>query len=185
MSSSTMKGKLVQYFNEALAMENAATDRIQSRINETPVEQTKQQLQYHLEQTFQQQERLRNILTKLGGEPTTVKAILPKLMPINRDTTSNTAKETDKSLLRSESKEAVDAERELIQTKEDALIENAEIVSYKMLIHMAQEIGLPDAVAPLSKSLQEETAMVNFIMGNAPLLLRLMLPKLGASSDAG
>jgi ferritin-like metal-binding protein YciE len=74
MSSSTMKGKLVQYFNEALAMENAATDRIQSRINETPVEQTKQQLHYHLEQTFQQQERLRDIITKLGGDPTTMKA---------------------------------------------------------------------------------------------------------------
>lgn len=181
MSSSTMKRKLVQYFNEALAMENAATDRIQLRINETPVEQTKQQLQYHLEQTFQQQERLRNIITKLGGDPTTVKATLPKLMPMNRGTTPNTAKETDTSLASSESQDAVDAERELIQTKEDAIIENAEIVSYKMLIHLTQEIGLQDAVAPLSQSLREETAMVNFIMGNALLLLRLMLPKLEAS----
>jgi ferritin-like metal-binding protein YciE len=58
-------------------------------------------------------------------------------------------------------------------------------VSYKMLIHLSQEIGLQDAVAPLSQSLREETAMVNFIMGNAPLLLRLMLPKLQASSGAG
>jgi len=55
MSSSAMKQKLIQYFNEALAMENVATDRIQTRMNETPIEQTKQQLQYHLEQTFQQQ----------------------------------------------------------------------------------------------------------------------------------
>ena len=45
MSSSTMKGKLVQYFNEALAMENAAADRVQSRMNATPVEATKHQLQ--------------------------------------------------------------------------------------------------------------------------------------------
>lgn len=56
MSSSAMNEKLVQYFNEALAMENAAVDIIQSRVNETPVEQTKQQLQYHLEQTLQQQD---------------------------------------------------------------------------------------------------------------------------------
>jgi ferritin-like metal-binding protein YciE len=184
MLSSAMKGKLVQYFNEALATENAAGDRIQTRISETPVEQTKQQLQYHLGQTFQQQERLRNIITKLGGDPTTMKATLPNLMPMNRDTISNTEKETAKSLESPESRDIMDAEKELIQTKEDALIENAEIVSYKMLIHLAQEIDLQDAIAPLSQSLQEETAMVNFIMGNAPLLLRLMLPKLEAS-DAG
>lgn len=75
----------------------------------------------------------------------------------------------------------MDAEKELLQTKEDAIIENAEIVSYKMLIYMAQETGLQEAVPLLTKSLQEETAMVNFIMGNAPLVLRLMLPKLEAS----
>jgi hypothetical protein len=39
---------------------------------------------------------------------------------------------------------------------------------------------LQEAVPALNKSLQEETAMVNFIMGNAPLVLRLMLPKLEA-----
>jgi ferritin-like metal-binding protein YciE len=181
MSSSAMNEKLVQYLNEALAMENAATDRIQSRMNETPIEQTKQQLHYHLEQTFQQQDRLKNIITKLGGEPTTMKATLPKIMPMNMDTISNTVKETAKSLVSSESRDTMDAERELIQTKEDAIIENAEMVSYKLLIHMAQEIGLHDFIPALNKSLQEETAMVNFIMGNAPLVLRLMLPKLVAS----
>lgn len=184
MSSSSMNQKLVQYFNEALAMENAAVDRIQSRMNETPVEQTKQQLQYHLEQTLQQQDRLRNIITNLGGEPTTMKATLPRLIPMNMDTISNTVKETAKSLVSSESKGKMDAEKELIQTKEDAIIENAEIVSYKMLIHMAQEIGLQDPIPALNKSLHEETSMVNFIMGNAPLVLRLLLPKLEAS-DAG
>jgi ferritin-like metal-binding protein YciE len=181
MLNSTKNKKFVQYFNEALAMENAAADRIQSRINETLVEQTKQQLQYHLEQTFQQQDRLRDIITKLGGDPTTMKATLPKLMPMNMDTLSNTVKETAKSLVSSGSKGIMDAEKELIQTKEDAITENAEIVSYKMLISMAQEIGLQEAVPLLNKSLQEETAMVNFIMGNAPLVLRLMLPKLEAS----
>ncbi|MDQ3967212.1 MAG: ferritin-like domain-containing protein [Thermoproteota archaeon] len=180
MSNSAMNKKFVQYFNEALAMENAAVDRIQSRIKETPIEQTKQQLQYHLEQTFQQQDRLRNIITKLGGDPTTMKATLPKLMPMNIDTISNTVKEGAKSWVSSESKGTMDAEKELIQTKEDAIIENAEIVSYKMLIHMAQEIGLQDPIPALNKNLQEETAMVNFIMGNALLVLRLMLPKLGA-----
>ncbi len=184
MSSSAMKGKLVQYFNEALAMENAATDRVQSRINATLVEETKHQLQYHLEQTFQQQERLRNIITKLGGSPTTMKAPLPKLMPMDMDTISNMVKEAAKSLVSSDSKDAVDAEKELIQTKEDAIIESAEVVSYKTLILMAQEVGLMEAVPDLNKSLQEETSMVNFIMGNTPTVLRLMLPKIEARDDS-
>ena len=142
MSSSTMEGKLVQYFNEALAMENAAADRVQSRMSATPVEETNHKLQYHLEQTFQQQERLRNIITKLGGAPTTMKATLPKLMPMNMDTISNTVKEAAKSIVSSDSKDALEAEKELIQTKEDAIIESAEIVSYNTLILMAQEVGL-------------------------------------------
>jgi ferritin-like metal-binding protein YciE len=175
-----MNEKFVQYFNEALAMENAAVDRIQLRMDETPVEQTRQQLQYHLEHTAEQQERLRNIITGMGGSPTSAKAALPKMMPTDMDTISNTVKETAKSLVSSGSKGAVDAEKELIQTKQDAIIENAEIVSYKTLILMAQEAGMRDVIPELSKSLQEETAMVNFIMGNTPAVLRLLMPQLQA-----
>jgi bacterioferritin (cytochrome b1) len=70
MTDSLMKQKLVQYFNEVLAMENAAVDRNQTRMSETPIPLVKQQLQYHLEQTFVQQDRLRTIITNLGGSPT-------------------------------------------------------------------------------------------------------------------
>lgn len=178
-----MNEKFVQHLNEALAMENAAVDRIQSRINDTPIEETKQQLQYHLEQTFEQQGRLRNAITKMSGNPTSAKAVLPKLTPMDMDTISNTVSEVDKSIVSSESKDSMDAEKELIRTKEDAIIESAEVVSYKMLILMAQEVGLMDAVPLLNKSLQEETSMVNFIMGNTPAVLRLMLPKIEASDD--
>jgi ferritin-like metal-binding protein YciE len=173
-----MNEKFVQYFNEALAMENAAVDRIQSRMDETPIEQTRQQLQYHLEQTAEQQERLKNIITGMGGSPTSAKAVLPKMVPTDMDTISNTVKETAKSLVSSDSKGAMDAEKELIQTKQDAIIENAEVVSYKTLILMAQEAGMQDVIPELNKSLQEETAMVNFIMGNAPAVLRQLMPQL-------
>lgn len=186
---------MIQMFNEALAMENAALDRIQSRINSTLIQDTKQQLQYHYEQTLQQQERLKTIITNLGGTPTENKAVLPKLMPSDSNMTTtaasppslsssstDTAKPTDKSIESSESKEMMmmmtDAEKELIDTKTDAIIENSEIVSYKILMEIAENVGLKDAVPTLKQSLQEETAMVNFIIGNTPLVLRLMLPKL-------
>ena len=183
MTDSFMKQKLVQYFNEALAMENAAVDRNQTRMNETPIPLVKQQLQYHLEQTFVQQDRLRTIITNLGGSPTRAKAALPKMLPTDMDTVSNTVKETAKSLVSSKSKDRVDAEHELIQTKQDAIIENAEIVSYKMLMEISQKVGLLEALPLLQQSLLEETAMENFIVSTTPMTLTMLWPELMKGSE--
>jgi ferritin-like metal-binding protein YciE len=183
MADSLMKQKLVQYFNEALAMENAAVDRNQTRMSETPISLVKQQLQYHLEQTFVQQDRLRTIITNLGGSPTSAKAALPKMLPTDMDTVSNTVKETAKSLVSSKSKDRVDAEHELIQIKQDAIIENAEIVSYKMLMEIAQKAGLLEALPLLQQSLLEETAMENFILSTTPMALTMLWPELMKGSE--
>lgn len=179
MSTTTaINEKLVQYFNEALAMENAAEDRNRQRIEETPLPLTRQQLQYHLEETLLQQERLRKIILSLGGEPTSAKASLPMLLPGNMETISNTVvKEAAKAVASDNGKRAGAAEKELMQSKQDAIIENAEITSYKILIQMSEETGHKDVVPDLNKSLREEVSMSNFIMGNSPLVLRMLLPK--------
>jgi ferritin-like metal-binding protein YciE len=183
MADSLMKQKLVQFFNEALAMENAAVDRNETRMSETPVPLVKQQLQYHLEQTFIQQDRLRTIITNLGGSPTSAKAALPKMLPMDMDTMSNTVKETAKSLVSSKSKDRVDAEHELLQTKQDAIIENAEIITYKMLMEISQKVGLLEALPLLQQSLLEETAMENFIVSSAPMALTMLWPELMKGSE--
>ena len=183
MADSLMKQKLVQFFNEALAMENAAVDRNETRMSETPIPLVKQQLQYHLEQTFIQQDRLRTIITNLGGSPTSAKAALPKMLPMDMDTMSNTVKETAKSLVSSKSKDRVDAEHELLQTKQDAIIENAEIVTYKMLMEISQKVGLLEALPLLQQSLLEETAMENFIVSSAPMALTMLWPELMKGSE--
>ena len=178
MADSLMKQKLVQFFNEALAMENAAVDRNETRMNETPIPLVKQQLQYHLEQTFVQQDRLRTIITNLGGSPTSAKAALPKMLPMDMDTVSNTVKETAKSLVSSKSKDRIDAEHELLQTKQDAIIENAEIVKYKMLMEISQKVGLLEALPLMQQSLLEETVLENFIVSSIPLTLTMQWPEL-------
>ena len=183
MTDPLVKQKLVQYFNEALAMENAAVDRNQTRMSETPIPLVKQQLQYHLEQTFVQQDRLRTIITNLGGSPTSAKAALPMMLPTDMDTLSNTVKETAKSLVSSKSKDRVDAEHELIQTKQDAIIENGEIVTYKMLMEISQKVGLLDALPLLQQSLLEETAMENFIVSTMPMALTMLWPELMKGSE--
>ena len=183
MADSLMKQKLVQFFNEALAMENAAVDRNETRMSETPIPLVKQQLQYHREQTFIQQDRLRTIITNLGGSPTSAKAALPKMLPMDMETMSNTVKETAKSLVSSKSKDRVDAEHELLQTKQDAIIENAEIVTYKMLMEISQKVGLLEALPLLQQSLLEETAMENFIVSSAPMALTMLWPELMKGSE--
>jgi ferritin-like metal-binding protein YciE len=183
MADSLMKQKLIQFFNEALAMENAAVDRNETRMSETPIPLVKQQLQYHLEQTFEQQDRLRTIITNLGGSPTSAKAALPKMLPTDMDTVSNTVKETAKSLVSSKSKDRVNAEHELLQTKQDAIIENAEIVTYKMLMEISQKVGLLEVLPLLQQSLLEETAMENFIVSSAPMALTILWPELMKGSE--
>jgi ferritin-like metal-binding protein YciE len=49
--SSGVNSKLVEYFNEMLSVENAAIGRIQSRIEEYPIQEAKARLQQHLEET--------------------------------------------------------------------------------------------------------------------------------------
>jgi ferritin-like metal-binding protein YciE len=53
--------RLLMYLNNALAMENASTERLQRRIKETDIEELKITLQKHLQETRQQQQRLEEI----------------------------------------------------------------------------------------------------------------------------
>jgi ferritin-like metal-binding protein YciE len=70
--------KLVENLNEALSAENASADRIISRIDQTPIQEVKQRLKQHLEETRIQKSRLERIITGLGAKPTDAKADLTK-----------------------------------------------------------------------------------------------------------
>lgn len=59
--------RLLIYLNDALAMENASVERLQRRIKETDIEELKVVIQHHLDETRQQQRRLEEIITNLGG----------------------------------------------------------------------------------------------------------------------
>ena len=77
MTQADINSKFVEFVNEAYAAENAAIDRINSRIEETPFPEMRQRLEHHLQETISQQNRLSQIIFKLGGEPTDTKAHLP------------------------------------------------------------------------------------------------------------
>jgi ferritin-like metal-binding protein YciE len=96
---------LLQYLNEILSVENADIERLQSRIQETSLEDIKEQLQHHLQETINQQQRLSNLIKNRGGIDTSTKADLPILNP-KTETTSrvdemiSTATTTDRQMKR-------------------------------------------------------------------------------------
>src|SRR3954469_11988277 len=63
----TPNQKLVLHLNEALAIENAAVQRLQSRIKQARIEIVKKRLQVHLEETKGQQDRLKQLISDLSN----------------------------------------------------------------------------------------------------------------------
>ena len=168
----TPSQKLTLHLNEALAIENAAVQRLQSRIKQTRIENVKQRLQVHLEETKGQQNRLKQLISDLGNgqknAATKDKAQLPIPTP-------------PKSLTNIFGRMMTSAESELIAAKEDAMIENAEIILYDMLTHLAERMNAANAIDILSQSLSEERSMADWIKTNMPDMVAQLWPEIEAS----
>jgi len=181
--SSEIKDKLVEHLNEMLSAENAAVDRLDSRIQECLLPEGKQQLQHHQDETRQHQERLSRIITDLGGSPTDSKADLPTLrLPTGmmaKKTLTDVAKsitgggEGDKNPMREE--------LELMHTKEDYGIEHVEIIAYRTLIQLCERLGISNAIPLLQQSMQEEQSMANWIETNLPMTFDKLWPRIEAA----
>ena|ERR1041384_2350651 len=170
----TPNQKLTFHLNEALAVENAAVQRLQSRIKQTKIDNVKQRLQLHLEETRGQQNRLKQLISDLGdggkSAATKDKAQLPISTP-------------PKSLTKLVERIMTSAELELKAAKEDAIIENAEIIIYDMLTHLAEKMNATHAVPILTQSLSEERSMADWIKTNTPELVVQLWPEIEGSVD--
>lgn len=197
-----MNNKLLQYLNEMLSTENAAVERLEFRIQQTTLEDVKRQLQQHLQETIEQQQRLINLIKNRGVgttfSPTSSKADLPLLNP-NTETTSRVDEMISKPKDTSESAEVrrqerlksvvnetenvmMKAEKEFQEAKQDGIIENAEIISYNALIEIAKKVNANDAIPILERSLKEEESMAKSIMTTLPELLNKLWPYIESSA---
>ena len=162
----TLNEKLIMYLNEALSLENAAIERLNKRIKQTVSDDSRAQLRHHLEETKEQQNRLKDLISNLGGKATRDKGYLP--IPSSPKSIENILK-----------KHMTNAEAELKGAKEDAIVESAEVVLYDMLIQLAQKASSViggDAIPALTQSLSEERAMVDWIRTNSPVLVSQLWP---------
>ncbi len=178
-----IKDKLVEHLNEMLSAENAAVDRLDSRIQECFLPEGKEQLQRHQNETRAHQERLRQIITDLGGSPTDSKADLPTL----RLPTGMMAKKTLTGMAKSitggggEDKNPMREELELMRTKEDYGIEHVEIIAYRTLIQLCERLGISNAIPLLKQSMQEEQSMAKWIETNIPMTFDKLWPRVEAA----
>jgi ferritin-like metal-binding protein YciE len=62
---------------DALSVENAAIKRLQSRLRQTRLPDVKVQMQHHLDETKEQQNRLKQLISSLGQKPTNDRGRLP------------------------------------------------------------------------------------------------------------
>jgi ferritin-like metal-binding protein YciE len=176
-----VKGKIVEHLNEMLSAENAAVDRLDSRIHECLLPEGKQQLQHHQDETRQHQERLRRIITDLGGNPTDSKADLPTLRLPTGMLAKKTFTDMAKSITGGGDTNPLPEELELMHTKEDYGIEHVEIIAYRTLIHLCERLGVSNATPLLKQSMQEEESMANWIETNLPMTLDKIWPRIEAA----
>jgi len=84
------------------------------------------------------------------------------------DTDKDDTVDVDSSKLRSE-------EMELMRTKNDMIIEDAEVISYILMIKTAEQLGMrddaADIISPLKQTLQEEERMAKWPMDNSDSIL--------------
>jgi class 3 adenylate cyclase/ferritin-like metal-binding protein YciE len=179
-----LTSQLIEHLNEALSTENASIDRIISRIDQTPIQEVKQKLKQHLEETHIQKSRLERIITQLGGKPTDAKADLPTSMQSTTMTMRKILAKTAESVTEDNDEEndnSMPEEMELIQIKQDFIIEHDELVSYDALIQIIQRTDLPHQheITPLlEKSMQEEESMAYWYKMHTPLILDNLWPKI-------
>lgn len=151
--------------NLALSYENAAVDRLEKRWSEGIVPEVKEKIKRHLDQTKQQQERLRERIKALGMgmEPISEKGRLPIPEP----------PQNLKIMIESNSS---DKEREVWESLNDLIIERAETIMYRGGIQALQLLKADKkTIKALEKNLKEEEAFGNWLEKNNPKIAKRLM----------
>jgi hypothetical protein len=149
MFFSNDKTDFIAYLNELLSIENAVIERLHRRMRETSRQNT---LKDHLQDEIEQQRRLENLIAGYGGKPTDSKADLLSLDSLTDAIKKK--KDSQDEAYGNKNDRMTPQEIEILNTKEDALIKNAEILAYKKVLKVAEKITDKDAIDVLKQNLQ-------------------------------
>src|SRR6266487_3065416 len=149
----------------ALSYENAAVDRLERRLSESIIPEVREKLSRHLVQTREQQERLKERIRALGGEPISERGRLAIPEP----------PQSLKSMIEIQS---TANEREVWEALNDLIIERAEAIMYEGGIQ-ALELLKADkkAIKVLQKNFKEEKLFGDWLEKNNPRIAKRLLKK--------
>jgi len=162
MFFSNDRTNFISHLNEILSIENAVIERLHRRMQETSLQNSRNSLRDQLQEEKEQQRRLENLIADYGGKPTDSKADLLSLNSLT-DATVDAMKKKKDNVLNSQveghdskNDRMTPQEIEILNTKEDALVKNAEILAYKKVFKVAEKITDKDAINILKQSLKEK-----------------------------
>src|SRR5688500_6926015 len=89
------KNKFIDHLNEHLSIENAVIERLERRILETPIKDSKNLLQQHLHEEKEEQRRILNLISSYGKKPTNSKADIISLQSIINEAREKKKKDND------------------------------------------------------------------------------------------
>jgi len=185
-NDSEENNKFIDHLNEVLAAENAAIERLEKRIQATPIEDPKKILHQHLQEEKEQQRRLENLISTYGKKPTDSKADIISLHTLTNEAEDiikkNNVKDTNTTKISTttqipdvdDNNMMTSEESEILNTKEDALIKNDEISSYKMILKIAEGVMSKDVINILKQNLQEKESMYDKIKSSESKMLNEM-----------
>ena len=168
--------KFIDHLNELLSIENAVIKRLERRILETPIKDSKNLLQQHLKEEKEQQRRLMDLISSYGKKPTDSKADIISLHSLINEARDkmkkdNVTKAKDTDIITKILYKAINdnnninntimtsEESEILNTKEDALIKNNEISSYKKTLKIAEGVMDKDAIITVRQNLQKKESI--------------------------
>jgi ferritin-like metal-binding protein YciE len=179
------RDKFIEYLNEILSAENAVVERLNKRIQETQFEESKKLLLKELEDEMNHRSRLRDLISEYGGIPTNTKS---KLLTLNSakgqtiDITDNSVASDNKirSLLQGNDKynstsiNIIDnqLQSEILRTEEDAMIKNAEILGYKIVLKLSEKINGRKASSILKKNIEEKERTYNRLIDSISRMVK-------------
>jgi ferritin-like metal-binding protein YciE len=172
MFFSNDKNKLIVYLNEILSIENAVIKRLHRRMQQTSLPNSRNILQDQLQEEKEQQSRLENLIADYWGKSTDTIADLPSL-----NTLTDAMKKKKGNALNSQDEthdnndHMTPQEIEILNTKEDALIKNAEIMVYKNVLKVAEKKADKNVMNILKQNLQEkESAYASITTSESKML---------------
>jgi ferritin-like metal-binding protein YciE len=169
MFFSSDKNNFISYLNELLSIENAVIERLHRRMQETSLQNSQNSLKDHLREEKEQQRRLENLIADYGGKPTDSKADLLSLSSLTD--AMKKKKDSPDEVRDNKNDRMTPLEIEILNTKEDALIKNAEILAYKKVLKVAEKLTDKDAINILKQNLQaKESAYANITTSESNML---------------